>query len=104
VNYLVVRIGGCGSSLYPSLYFTNTDPGRFDYLFWNQTYASNGLFYLRGNEGAEIYYGHTEQVVVMSDISHSAGPLTFTVQADRVQGSVDYGPAGYWHGTVNPCR
>lgn len=107
VNYLVVQIGGCGSPPYPPyplLFFTNTDPGRYDYLYWYEIAPSTNQFYLRGNEGADISYHHTEQVVVSPNNEPAAGPQTFTVQADRVVGDVDYGPAGYWHGTVYPCK
>ncbi|HLJ80990.1 MAG TPA: hypothetical protein VKT52_05850 [Ktedonobacterales bacterium] len=100
-NYLVVRIGGCSGHWYPSLYFTSTDPGKFDELYWYQI-APYPPDYLFGNEGAYIGVNHTEEVVVLPD-DGSEGPLTFTVQADRTLGNVDYGPAGYWHGTVYPC-
>lgn len=100
-NYLVVQIAACSGHSYPSLYFTSTDPGKFDELYWYQV-APFPPDYLFGNEGAYIGVNHIEEVMVTPDGS-TDGPLTFTVQADRTLGNVDYGPAGYWHGTVYPC-
>lgn len=104
VNYLVVRIGGCGSFPYPTLFFTNTDPGKFDDLFWYEAAWSTNHFYLFGDEGAKIPSQHTEQVEVLPDTAPAEGPITFTVKADRELDNVDYGPAGYWHGTIYPCQ